>query len=300
VAALAETLAALHAGQPGDTALLRQLAQQIKAEAEQGMALHFVEETAEYLPGYAAAHGLNTARVMARLIQADPDLRPLGLDAIVVALVHDVGMLGVSSDLLLQTGPLDEDGRRAVERHSVLGERALAELFRDSPVLREAVVGHHERLDGTGYPDGLNDESLHPLTRLLAVCDVYAALSVERPHRPALSSRTALADTLSLAEQGKLDRRCAEYLMRLTFYPVGTLVELASGAIACVVATPQTNGVLPPDRPVVAVLTDAEGQPLAVPCHRDLSCVEEESIVRTLLSTERHDLLRRRLVIWAA
>jgi HD-GYP domain-containing protein (c-di-GMP phosphodiesterase class II) len=300
VSALGEMLVALHSGQPTDTALLRQLAQQIEAEAEQGLPIYFVEASPDYLPGFAAAHGLNTARVMARLIQADPELHALALDAIVVALVHDVGMLGVDSEVLLKTTPWDEEERRGVERHTVLGQRALVELFRDSPVLLQAVAGHHERLDGTGYPDGARGDSLHPLTRLLAVCDMYAALRSDRPHRPALSSRTALADTLALAERGKLDRRCAEYLLRLTFYPVGTLVELASGAIACVVATPAARGVVLPDRPVVAVLTDPEGQPLPVPYYRDLTSVQEESIVRTLPVTERQELLRRRLAIWAA
>jgi HD-GYP domain-containing protein (c-di-GMP phosphodiesterase class II) len=300
VALLAEILTDLHAGQPCDTAMLRRLAFQLATEAEQGLPLHLETESPTYLPAFAAAHGLNTARVMARLIQNDPDWHPHQLDALVVSLVHDVGMLGVPSDMLLKTTALDEEARRRVESHSAIGERAVATLFQHSPELRQAVSSHHERLDGTGYPDGLRANQLHPLTRLLAVCDVYAALAVARPHRPARSSRNALADTLVQAEVGKLDRRCAEYLLRLTFYPVGTLVELASGAIAAVVATPRPMPQGNPDRPVVAVLTDADGQPLPAPAHRDLTLVAEDSIVRTLHASERRELLHRRLAVWAA
>ncbi|MFQ3594286.1 MAG: HD domain-containing phosphohydrolase, partial [Gemmataceae bacterium] len=300
IATLAELLTQLHAGQSCDTAQLRRLALEIAREAELGLPLHLETESPLYLPGFAAAQGLNTARVMARVIHNDPDWHPHRLDALVVALVHDVGMLGVSDELLLQNSVWTEQQRRPVEEHAVIGERAVANLFSQAPELRQAVAHHHERLDGTGYPDGLHEEQLHPLTRLLAVCDVYAALAVARPHRPARSSRNALADTLLLAEMGKLDRKAAEYLLRLTFYPVGSLVELASGAIAAVVATPRPQPQLNPDRPVVAVLTDTEGQALPVPIHRDLTQVAEDSIVRTLQASERQELLHRRLAIWAA
>jgi len=299
IATLAELLSLLHADQSCDSAVLGHLAEQILREAELGLPLQLENESPLYLPAYAAAQGLNSARVMARLIHNDPDWYAYRSDALVVALVHDVGMLGIASDLLLQTKRWSEDQHRLVEQHSALGERAVATLFAQAPELRHAVAHHHERLDGTGYPDGLRGEQLHPLTRLLAVCDVYAALGVARPHRPARSSRNALADTLVLAEMGKLDRRCAEYLLRLTFYPVGTLVELASGAIAKVVATPQPLPQVAADRPVLAVLTDADGQPLPAPLHRDLTLVAEESIVRTLHASERQELLQRQLAMWA-
>src|SRR5262249_26344964 len=150
----------------------------------------------------------------------------------------------------------------------------------------------HERLDGTGYPAGLRELQVPPLARLLAVCDVYAALCAPRPHRPARETRTALTDTLLLAEQGALDRSCAERLLQLSFYPVGSVVELADGRVGLVVATPSGRWDLQsPARPVVALLTDGQGQPLPGPQHVDLAQCEGHSIVRTLSPEERRDLL---------
>jgi hypothetical protein len=300
VGCLSEILIDLQAGQPARVDELRRLAEMVLAEVDQGRPLEFLHDTPDYLPACAAAHGLTTARVMARLLKCDPEMRAHSLDAVVAALVHDVGMLSVPSDVLMAEGSLEGEGRRQVEAHAAAGARWVTPLFRDSPWLAEAVAGHHERLDGTGYPDGAKDANVKPLTRLLAVCDVYAAMCVPRPHRPARTTRTALADTLMLADQGLLDRRCGGYLLRLSFYPVGTAVELASGAAAVVVATPTSLEMTSPARPVVAVLTDAEGQPLPTPRHLDLAQTEAESIVRPLSVAERLEVLGRRLARWAA
>jgi hypothetical protein len=161
--------------------------------------------------------------------------------------------------------------------------------------LARATAGHHERLDGTGYPAGLRDSQIEPLTRLLAVCDIYAAMCCPRPHRPALETRTALTDTLLLAEQGALDRFQAERLLVLSFYPVGTVVELADGATGVVVATHQDRRDLNAlARPVVALLTTSQGQLLPAPRYLDLAECEGRSIVRSLPLAERRELLGRR------
>ncbi len=147
-------------------------------------------------------------------------------------------MLRVPAEILAHPGPLSDEQRRAVEAHCHAGVNLVAPLLLDSPWLAEAVRGHHERLDGTGYPDGLRDFQIKPLTRLLAVCDVYASFCTRRPYRPARETRTALTDTLLLADQGQLDRHYAECLLHLSFYPIGSVVELADGAVGVVVATP--------------------------------------------------------------
>src|SRR5262249_25400662 len=151
---------------------------------------------------------------------------------------------------------------------------------------------HHERLDGTGYPAGLRDTQIAPLARLLTVCDVYAALATPRPHRPAAEPRTALTDTLVLADAGPPDPYYAERLLCLSFYPVGSVVELADGAVAVVIAAPVGRGDLEtPARPVVALLTDSANHLFATPQPLDLAQGEGRSIVRALKPAERRDLL---------
>jgi HD-GYP domain-containing protein (c-di-GMP phosphodiesterase class II) len=195
----------------------------------------------------------------------------------------------------MHPGPLNDGQRRAVERHTQVGADLAAKLLPSGAWLGETTRGHHERLDGTGYPGGLRDTHIAPLTRLLAVCDVYAAMCSPRPHREARETRTALADTLLMADQGALDPREAERLLLLSFYPVGVAVELADGTVGVVVATHMTPRDLnTPARPVVALLTDDCGHPLPAPRHVDLAVSEGPGIVRTLRAAERRRLLGER------
>jgi hypothetical protein len=301
VARLAELLSALAEGQPVEVAAFRALAEEVLAEARAGGPLTFPEEAGGPLAHRVARHGLAAARVVARVVRHDADLKQRQEDAVLAALVHDVGMLRVPEEVPAQAGPLDDEQRRAVEAHCNAGAELCAALLPDGPWLAEAARDHHERLNGTGYPGGLREHQLAPLARLLAVCDVYAALCSARPHRPAQATRTALADTLLLADQGLLDRHYAECLLHLSFYPVGSLVEMAHGAVGVVVATPgpwrDLNG---PARPVVAVLVDEHGEALARPQHLDLGQCENHSIVRSLTAAERRDLLGRCPPGWAA
>jgi hypothetical protein len=138
------------------------------------------------------------------------------------------------------------------------------------------------------------------LARLLAVCDVYAALCCPRPYRAARETRTALTDTLLQAEQGLLDREHAERLLLLSFYPVGTAVELADGSLGLVVAThPSRRELNNAARPVVVLVTDTKGQPLASPRPVDLAQCPNRSIVRSLSAVERSSLLGLRFPEWA-
>jgi HD-GYP domain-containing protein (c-di-GMP phosphodiesterase class II) len=204
-------------------------------------------------------------------------------------------MLKVPAAILSRTGTLEDDHRRQIERHVGAGADMARRLLPNGIWLTEAVAGHHERLDGTGYPAGLKGTQIAPLTRLLAVCDLYAALCAPRPQRPARETRTALTDTLLLAEKGVLDRYHAERLLLLGFYPVGSVVELADGSIGVVVATPTGRRDLhSPARPVVALLTDEQGRPLPISRHLDLAQCEGHSIVRSLPLSERREVLGNR------
>ena len=298
---LAGLLIGLEAGQLLDPLELNRLAEEVLAEARACEPMRFLVDETGTLPRFVACHSLTVARVLARIVRRETDLKSRPLDVLLAALLHDVGMLGVPVEVLASEEPLDIEGRRLIEAHAVAGARQVSMLFPDAPWLADAVASHHERLDGTGYPDGLKGNRIRPLTRLLAVADVYAAFCSDRPHRPARATRTALADTLLLADQGQLDRTCAECLLALSFYPVGSVVEMAHGEVGVVVATPPLRAdVSSPGRPVVALLTDSQGQTLARPCHLDLGETESHSIVRSLTSGESAELLGRRFPQWAA
>jgi HD-GYP domain-containing protein (c-di-GMP phosphodiesterase class II) len=282
------------------TQTLHDLAEEILTDARAGAPLRFAPADLVGSVRLAAGHGVSVARVIARLVRHDPELRDRPLEAVLAALVHDVGMANVSLEILLQGGPLGDEQRRSVEAHCRTGAEAAALLCPDMPELATAVLGHHERLDGTGYPDGLRAHQITPLARLLAVCDVYVAMASSRLYRPVREPRTALTDTLLLAEQGLLDPRCAELLLHLSFYPIGSMVELSDGSAGLVVATPAAwRDLNSPARPVVAVLVDADGRPHPVPHHVDLMHCEHLAVVRGLTPRERRERVGTWFPEWA-
>ena len=107
-------------------------------------------------------------------------------------IVHDIGKVAVPERILLKPGPLDAEERRIIETHPAVGERICAPLksFRlVLPIIRH----HHERMDGSGYPDGLSDGSIPLTVRILQVVDIYAALTTKQPYRRGLLSKEAFA-----------------------------------------------------------------------------------------------------------
>jgi hypothetical protein len=301
IAFLAHLLTELEAGRPVDAAPLMDLAEEIVADAQDGGPLLFREGDPARPAHFVACHGLTTARVIARVARDDPDWDSRLVEPVLAALIHDAGMLRIPADILKQTDPLTLEQRGAIEAHCRAGAELAGRLGLDAAWLAQAVVEHHERLDGTGYPDGLKAQQLSPLSRLLAVCDVYTAFCTGRPYRTAKETRTALTDVLLAAEGGLLDRDYAERLLNLSFYPVGSAVEMADGSLALVAAAPSAspNDLNAPARPVVAVLIDADGESLPAPRHFDLTHREDQSIVRTLPAGERRELLAVRFPEWA-
>jgi putative two-component system response regulator len=107
-------------------------------------------------------------------------------------LVHDIGKLAVPEHILLKPGPLTPDERKIMEQHTIAGERICAPLrsFRHVlPIIRH----HHEKQDGSGYPDGLKADQIPLTARILQITDVYDALTTDRPYRKALSAEKAFA-----------------------------------------------------------------------------------------------------------
>lgn len=111
----------------------------------------------------------------------------------IAAALHDYGKLGIPMSILMKPGPLNPDERRVVERHPVIGARLL-DPYRHPAFRLAAIVSisHHEAWDGSGYPYGIAGEAIPLAGRIVAVCDVYDALTSDRCYRPALPVLKAL------------------------------------------------------------------------------------------------------------
>ena len=108
------------------------------------------------------------------------------------AYLHDVGKIAVPDAILLKPGPLTADERAIMMQHTVIGERLCGNL-RSLAAVRPIVRHHHERIDGSGYPDGLRGAHIPLLAQVVGIIDVYDALTMARPYRPAFTSAQAIA-----------------------------------------------------------------------------------------------------------
>jgi len=109
------------------------------------------------------------------------------------AFLHDIGKVGIPSDLLLRPAALNEAERERVQRHPVIGARMLEPL--DLPrALSVSIHHHHEWWDGSGYPDGLSGDEIPLISRIIGVADAFDAMSSDRPYRKALSRQTVIEE----------------------------------------------------------------------------------------------------------
>lgn len=123
--------------------------------------------------------------------------------------LHDVGKVGVPDAVLLKPGPLTADEFELMKRHPEIGDSLCAPL-QSLRRVRPIVRGHHERLDGSGYPDGLRGDDVPLLAQIVGIVDVFDALTSERPYRRALSQDDAARHVVQQAEQGMFSRRHVE------------------------------------------------------------------------------------------
>jgi putative two-component system response regulator len=120
-------------------------------------------------------------------------------------IVHDIGKVVVPDAILLKPGPLSEDEAEVMRKHPVVGERICAPL-RTFRLVLPIIRHHHERHDGSGYPDGLRGAEIPLTAGILQLADVYDALTTDRPYRSAASSEVALNKMDEEAARGWWDR----------------------------------------------------------------------------------------------
>ena len=118
--------------------------------------------------------------------------------------LHDVGKIAVPESILLKPGPLDAKETRIMREHPVIGEKICAPLKSLRAIL-PVIRHHHEKMDGSGYPDGLRGEAIPLNARILQVADIYDALTTDRSYREALPHNEALSILFAEADCGWLD-----------------------------------------------------------------------------------------------
>lgn len=140
----------------------------------------------QYTAGHSAAVAIYARDIAIRLELPEEEWQLAHL----CGLVHDIGKIGLPPGLLEKPGALALAERRIMETHSEIGERILAKWEDDAEIAR-IVRHHHERWDGQGYPDGISDDDIPLISRIIAVADAYNAMTSDRPYRDAMPSHVA-------------------------------------------------------------------------------------------------------------
>jgi putative nucleotidyltransferase with HDIG domain len=140
----------------------------------------------QYTAGHSAAVAIYSRDIAKRMGLSEEDQQLIHL----AGLVHDIGKVGLPAGLLEKPGALTLEERRQMERHAEIGERILANVD-DYAQIASIVRHHHERVDGNGYPDGIRDDDIPLLARIISVADAYNAMTSDRPYREAMPSRVA-------------------------------------------------------------------------------------------------------------
>ncbi|MCO1602183.1 HD-GYP domain-containing protein [Desulfosporosinus nitroreducens] len=170
------------------------------------------------------------------------------------AILHDIGKIKVPCEILNKPGLLSEKELIIIKRHPIEGEKMLHNTD-VSPIILNSVRLHHERWSGNGYPDGLSGSRILLDAQIIAIADVYDALTADRPYRKALPPYHALEMILTM-EKDFNPIVVTAFRNSLNLYPKDTLVTLNTGEIGVVVAVP-TNF---PTRPLVRLMFDCNGK----------------------------------------
>lgn len=164
----------------------------------------YTEGHCERLSRYAVALGRRLGLPEAQLIA----LRRGGS-------VHDIGKIAVPEAILQKPGPLTPEEWATMKLHPVSGEKICAPL-RSFALVLPIIRHHHEKMDGSGYPDGLVGENIPLIARILTTVDVYDALTTDRPYRAALSAEAAFETMLSEVRRGWWDVNLVELFFEIT------------------------------------------------------------------------------------
>lgn len=206
---------------------------------------------------YTAEHGMNVC-ILAALFGRHLGLLSGEIETLALSgLVHDVGKMYIPTEILHKPGALTEEERRIVEQHTEHGRRLLMSVKGLEPAAVDVAYSHHERMNGTGYPQGLLAHQIPYFAKIIAIVDTYDAVTSHRVYECAHSSKEAL-EMIYQRRGNQFDEELAvAFIQCIGVYPAGSLVALNSGEVAIVITTYALNRL----RPRVLVVRDPEGQP---------------------------------------
>ena len=184
---------------------------------------------------YTSQHSMNVCifsiALGRQLDLSEPELEDLGL----CGMMHDMGKMKVPIHILNKPGRLEPEELAIMQSHPTLGQKLLIPSHGLPGCVIDAAYGHHERLDGKGYPRKLTAERVAPYTRIVTIADMYDALSSDRVYKKGKTHLESIK-IMTQASGGQLDPSLViKFIESLGIYPPGNLVELSDGEVAVVI-----------------------------------------------------------------
>ncbi|MGD9000374.1 MAG: HD-GYP domain-containing protein [Granulosicoccaceae bacterium] len=223
---------------------------------------------------YTAIHSLNVcifALTFGRFLGlTDKELNELGIGA----LMHDIGKMRVPLEILNKEGKLTRDELAIVREHAMYGYEILIEHADSLPESAlEVTLSHHERKDGTGYPRKLSDDFIHLFARIVAIVDVYDAITSDRVYHHGMNSLDALKHMFE-SRGDQFDAELIEQFIKcIGVYPIGSIVELNTGEIGIVISVAQRQRLTP----IIMIVRDDQGRSVLPPRMLDLQFFAQSS-----------------------
>lgn len=207
---------------------------------------------------YTAQHSMNVC-VLAILLGRELKLSIKQLNDLgVCGLLHDVGKMKVPMEILNKPGKLDDAEMNVMRNHPLLGRDVLMSARNLFAGAVDVAHCHHERVDGGGYPRGVNDTALSNYTKIVAVVDAYDAMTSDRVYKKGMPHLKALGLLASDMGRHFESSYVTKFINCIGFYPQGNLVQLSSGEVALVVEQNKKDRL----KPKLLLMFDANKQPI--------------------------------------
>ncbi len=220
---------------------------------------------------YLFTHSLNTAILSALLGRYMELSRDTVKELFIAAMLMNIGQVWMQPDLFKKKGKLSLSEFSTIKKHPESGSIYLTEQNDIPDSIVKAVLSHHEKYDGSGYPYGISGNDIPQYARIISICDSYDAMTSDRPYREALTPNTAIKHLYTMTSTSFHPRYLESFIKCIGIYPVGCFVKLSDGRYGVVV----TNTPKAPLLPQVKVVFDRKFRAIQ-PEFLDLSKISGE------------------------
>lgn len=168
---------------------------------------------------------------------------------------HDIGLAMLPKEVLYKREPLTMEDKRLILYHPLKGYEYLKDKHFLSSYVRAITLGHHEHIDGSGYPNRKSGEEIHMLAQIVGIADIYDGMTSDRPYHQALPASEVLEYIMSTADKHFNMEIIKAFIKKVNPYPVGSLVKLVNGQTAVVRQVPSNM----PLRPLISIIKEKNG-----------------------------------------